>query len=299
MKEKFFCKKADIVLILKQNIDKFLMHVRNIIHQYKATDSIKRNLAAKEILIHADFSENYNCKYSEEVQSAHFGGSKPQISLHTVVIYYKDLESDNVVPLSICTLSDNLRHDPSAICAHLQLAIMEIQKIIPYIETVHFLSDGPSTQYKNRKMFFLIANYLASYLEVNRLRWHYSESGHGKGAPDGIGGVVKREADRLVAMGTDIPDLQCLVQVLRDSTKVKILPIDSAKIKEIDDILPDNLSVFQGTMKIHEVCWSSNYRTLLRVRQLSCITCSEDMDCEHYGLGKIKLPSMEESRDGI
>nr|CAI5852334.1 unnamed protein product [Callosobruchus analis] len=37
------------------------------------------------ILVHMDFSENYVCKYSCEVQSAHFGGSKPQITLHTAV----------------------------------------------------------------------------------------------------------------------------------------------------------------------------------------------------------------------
>lgn len=40
-------------------------------------------------LLHFDFSENYGCKYSE-VQSAHFGGSKSQITLHTSVLYYKN-----------------------------------------------------------------------------------------------------------------------------------------------------------------------------------------------------------------
>lgn len=293
VKEKIFCLKADILIIFQQNLNKFSMHVRNIIHQYNVLDNIKKNLATREILIHADFSENYNCKYNEEVQSAHFGGSKPQISLHTVVIYYKHPENGNSVPLSICTLSDNLRHDPSAICAHLQLAIDEIRKIVPCIENVHFLSDGPSTQYRNKKMFFLMANYLANYMEVDRLCWHYSESGHGKGAPDGIGGLVKREADRLVAMGRDIPDFHSLVQALRDSTKVKIIPIDSARIEEIDCILPQTLSAFKGTMKIHEVCWSKNCRTLLRARQLSCIDCREDQDCGHYGLGNIQLQVVE------
>lgn len=50
---------------------------------------MKDNLKENEAIIHFDFSENYACKYSQEIQSAHFGGSKKQISLHTSVIYYK------------------------------------------------------------------------------------------------------------------------------------------------------------------------------------------------------------------
>ncbi|XP_050516441.1 uncharacterized protein LOC126891305 [Diabrotica virgifera virgifera] len=61
------------------------IHIRNIIHQQRTIKAIKTNLRSDEVLIHLDFSENYNCKYNEEVQSAHFGGSKPQLSLHTVV----------------------------------------------------------------------------------------------------------------------------------------------------------------------------------------------------------------------
>ena len=39
---------------------------------------------------HVDFSENYTCKCSDEVQSMHFGGSHQQASVHTGVYYTKD-----------------------------------------------------------------------------------------------------------------------------------------------------------------------------------------------------------------
>ena len=39
---------------------------------------------------------------------------------------------------------------------------------------------------------------------------HYTETGSGKGAPDGIGGAIKRCADRLVAICIDIPNSQTL-----------------------------------------------------------------------------------------
>lgn len=40
-------------------------------------------------MLHVDFSENYNCKYSEEIQSVHFGGAGQQITRHTAVLYRK------------------------------------------------------------------------------------------------------------------------------------------------------------------------------------------------------------------
>lgn len=289
VKERIICKKEELVVLLKNTFDTFLLHIRNIKHQYRVIDEVKKKLSTDEILIHCDFSENYACKYNEEVQSAHFGASKPQVTLHTVVIYYKNAENASVVPLSICTLSDSLRHDPSAICAHLKLAINEIKKYVPFVDTVHFLSDGPSTQYKNKKMFFLMVNYLADCLLVNKLRWHYSESGHGKGAPDGIGGFIKREADRRVAMGKDIPNFQSLVESLKDSNKVKIIALDSEELEKVDEIVPDNLLVFKGTMKIHEVCWSRKDKTVIQARHLSCLECDVDKDCHHYGLGHINV----------
>nr|CAH7719658.1 unnamed protein product [Callosobruchus chinensis] len=67
--------------------------------------------------MHCDFSENYLVKYAEETQSFHFGGSRKQISIHTVVVYTK--VGGKTVPKSYCTLSDSLNHGPAAIWAHL------------------------------------------------------------------------------------------------------------------------------------------------------------------------------------
>ena len=47
-------------------------------------------------MIVIDFSENYYCKYSAEIQSVHFGASKKQISLHTGVFFYFDSDSETV-----------------------------------------------------------------------------------------------------------------------------------------------------------------------------------------------------------
>lgn len=84
VKEKIVSTKGEVFSMLKTSVNPFFLH-----HQYLAISEIKNKLKENEALIHIDFSENYGCKYSEEVQSAHFGGSKSQLSLHTVVVYYR------------------------------------------------------------------------------------------------------------------------------------------------------------------------------------------------------------------
>ncbi|CAG9822858.1 unnamed protein product [Phaedon cochleariae] len=76
-------------------------------------------------------TKNYNCKYAAEIQSAHFGGSKPQVSMHTVVLYYRSPTSENCKPISLCTFCENLRHDPAAICAHLVPILKEALELVP------------------------------------------------------------------------------------------------------------------------------------------------------------------------
>ncbi|GBN57929.1 hypothetical protein AVEN_107807-1 [Araneus ventricosus] len=64
--------------------------------------------------------------------------------------------------------------------------------------------DSPVTQNRNRKMFYLIATFLAPELGVAAFNWHYTESGYDNGAPEGVGGCLKRIADLLVGRGKDI-----------------------------------------------------------------------------------------------
>ena len=62
-------------------------HVYNVRHQFKAYKTLKETIDVNEALIHIDFSENWVCKNSTEIQSAHFCASNQQATLHTGVIY--------------------------------------------------------------------------------------------------------------------------------------------------------------------------------------------------------------------
>lgn len=264
---------------LKKTILPFMQHCSNIKHQFKAVSEIKKTLGKDEILLHFDFSENFNCKYTEEIQSAHFGGSKPQITLHTSVCYYSSGNLNKPSHKSFCTLSESLRHDPAAITAHLDCVLDKIKEtLVPGLKKIHFVSDGPSTQYKNKTMFYLFANHITHRIKVDECSWNYCEAGHGKGAPDGIGGYLKRTADGLVARGTDIPNFEALVSALTaGSSKVEILTVESV-IKNIDLLVPkkDDLVIFKGTMKIHQISRSAKSSTQLQARRLTCTKCQPE-----------------------
>lgn len=164
--------------------------------------TLKENLYLQEAVLHIDFSENYSLKYGAEMQSFHFCGSRQQVSLHTAVIYTHDFAT--VAPTSMCTISRCLRHDAPAVWAHLITIIDETTKRNPFIDTIHILSDSPTSQYRNKFVFYLISQLKNDFAQSEKVTWNYSEAGHGKGAPDGVGAVVKRTADRIVNFGQDV-----------------------------------------------------------------------------------------------
>jgi hypothetical protein len=129
---------------------------------------------------------------------------------------------------------------------------------------------------------------LGSKLDVDQINWHYCESSHGKGAPDGVGAVLKRTADSLVAHMVDIPNCDTLVTLLQDNCKsVCVKKVEELSINEVDSQVPKNLEAFKGTMKIHEVVYKKTSNRL-EVRSRSCRICQEDK-CKHYFLGTIQL----------
>lgn len=196
-KQKFCVNISDIIKEFENTIIDFLKHRGRALSQHKQIASKKQILKDNEVMLHMDFSENYSLKYAEETQTFHFGGSSQQISLHTVVIYFKT--EDKVNSKCFCTLSESLQHNSVAIWAHLRPVLSYISENLN-ADTLHFVSDSPSTQYRNRTMFYILGRKLHElYPKIKSLSWNYLEAGHGRGAPDGIGGITKRTADRLVA----------------------------------------------------------------------------------------------------
>lgn len=147
-----------------------------------------------------------------------------------------------------------------------------LQAHYPAVTKVHFLSDGPTSQYRNKSAF-----YLASTVPFMRgfkyVTWNFTEASHGKGAPDGVGGALKTLADRIVARGTDIPDLTSLLTNLRAHSSVKIFEVKEEEILKSSELVPPSLKPVPGTMAIHQV---SSVNAICRVVKLKA---QDDLKC--------------------
>jgi hypothetical protein len=269
----------------ENELKKLLPHQFRIIHQFKTIRMLKNNLTSEECVLQIDFSENYSCKANEEIQSMHFGASRSQISLHTCHATFSDLSTK-----CYCTLSEDTRHSPPAIWAHLKPVIDDL--VTKGISILHFVSDGPTTQYRNKTNFALMAIKPFSW-GMKYLTWNLLEASHGKGPADGVGAVVKSAADRLVAHGKDILNLQDLNDGLEDNLKgVQLYTVHK---KDIDDVA-DTISTLEcmpvkGTMKIHQLIAPSV--GVFHHRPLSCY-CKGTMSlCPCHHLEKIILPKCD------
>ncbi|CAG2186302.1 unnamed protein product [Mytilus edulis] len=251
-------------------------HLFNIKNQYKHYKTLKETLSQTECLIHVDFSENYSCKMSKEIQSMHFGASLPQISLHTGYYVTKDMDTIR----SFCGVSDSLRHDPQSIWAYMLPILNEIKDLYPFVEYLHFYSDGPTSQYRQKINFYLLST-MPFELGFTGACWNFHEAGHGKGIPDGIGGSIKRSADRQVSFGADILTADAFIKSIETGTKIKLYEVKEPDVLEVDKRIPIPLKTIPGTMKIHQIFTESERK--LRYRGISCIDvhCSDHL-CDSF-----------------
>lgn len=106
--------------------------------------------------------------------------NKMQISLHTrpTSLQFKETNTGPVKTKSFCLFSRNLSHDPVAIVAHLQPVFQYINKIKSRLRAIHFLSDSPSNQYRNK--FYLFSHSIKeSFHNLKHSTWNYCGAGHG------------------------------------------------------------------------------------------------------------------------
>lgn len=187
----------DLNNLFHKKLEALAIHQFNWIHQTEQFHELKQNLTESEAVLHVDFSENYACKMSTEIQDYHFGGSRKQATIHTAVLYTVHGTK------AYATLSDSLCHDDRAVWAHLEPILKELCATFSQITVLHVIIDGPITQYRNKPNFYLLST-VPFLAEFNHVMWNYSEKSHGKGAPDGVGGASKRDADLCVQRGGEL-----------------------------------------------------------------------------------------------
>ena len=229
----------------------FKKHTYILENQHSHYSNIRKNIKENEVVIHVDFAENYTSQLSTEVQSMHFGGSKNQITLHTGVYTVK---GNNAV--SFCTVSDSLQHGPAGIWAFLSPVLDDIRLKHHAVDTIHFFSDGPVTQYRQKNNFFLFSTELAQK-GFTSSTWNFHESGHGKGAPDGVGAALKRAANNAVLCGGDITNAGEFVKAVQETTSVLLYEVKPEAVQQMVKKIPKSIPAVPGTMKLHQIVSST------------------------------------------
>lgn len=257
----------DLITEYYKQLNIFLLHEFNKIHQYKIITSIRDNLNENENFCRIDFSENVVCKYFKEVHGMHFGASKVQLSLHTGVKYSRD---QDLKTQSFATVSKELEHGAPAIWAHMEPIL---SKINPEIHTLHIASDGPTAQYRNKHNFYLLTKLLPTMCPyIKSCTWNFTEAGHGKGPMDGVGGVLKRTADNKVAHGTDINSIEEFITVLEKSCpNINLTEVPTDRIEKLKPLCDKNKIQIPKVMQMHQAVWNKTTPNLIYIRSVSCM----------------------------
>ena len=107
----------------------------------------------------------------------------------------------------------------------MQPVLKLVQKTVPDLKAVHFQSDGPTTQYRNKTNFFLFRSHCEK-LELESATYNFTTPGHGKSIGDGSGGSVKFLCNRAVLHGKDVIADEDVVSVLSENnSEIKIFII--------------------------------------------------------------------------
>lgn len=107
------------------------------------------------------------------------------MTLPTGVGYSKNFKE------AFCPISESERHDAASVAAHLIPIIERYLELFPLMTNLHLLSHGPTIQYRNKTYFYLLTQLISErFPQLLSITHNFSEAGHGKGGPDGVGGAL-------------------------------------------------------------------------------------------------------------
>jgi hypothetical protein len=143
------------------------------------------------------------------------------------------------------------------------------------LNTLHIFSDGPTTQYKQKTNFYLFSNEL-SKRGIKMATRNFHESGHGKGALDGVGDTLKRTANRKVLHGKNVTDTRSFKETVdEEQLNISVFHVTPDKVQRKRKSVPSLKSV-PGTMKIHQILTKTHGENAYR-----SVSCTCDTECPH------------------
>lgn len=160
----------------------------------KLSKSVKKN----QVMLTADFAENFTCFSQNEIQGAHW--MRNAVTIHPTIANYKCPVDGEIVEEAIDIITDDLVHDAHAFHKFntiINQHLTEVQQIP--IEELIIVTDGCASQYKCKSSFFDASNGLEDIGVV--IERSYYGSRHGKNRCDGEGGILKNKVTRAIKNG--------------------------------------------------------------------------------------------------
>ena len=100
---------------------------------------------------------------------------------------------------SYVAVSNVLSHNATVVYTILKKLIPQLKTVYPAMSKIHYLTDSPTSQYRNKAIFKVLTDH-NDHFGVEA-RWNYLESGHRKGPCDGLGASIKRGVDMAIRQG--------------------------------------------------------------------------------------------------
>ncbi len=99
---------------------------------------------------------------------------------------YCNRKADDYIKQGFCTISSIIfcKHH-CATWANLKPIFNNIVMLNRNAKQTHIISNSPTSQYQNKLNFYLFTREIVKYFPaLSSAIWNYTESGHGKGAPE-------------------------------------------------------------------------------------------------------------------
>ncbi|XP_060564531.1 uncharacterized protein LOC132723774 [Ruditapes philippinarum] len=279
--------------LIKQ-VNMFEQHVQRVREQYQQVRLLKESLPEDEIMVQMDFAENYSCRSLNEIQTAYW--NQTMVTIHPAVAYFR--ENGELKHKSYVLISDEMAHCSSTVCTFLDHIIPELKILNPRLSFIHYWTDSPSSQYRNRYIFHTLARHKTIY--NMGARWNYFEVGHGKGPCDGLGGTTKRMADMAIRQGhvqiQNAEDFYTWGSNSGMSAKFLYVSTEETKRKH-DEMSLIKIKPLKGTMKLHAV-GAPDTDGILMTRETSCYChiCLSGSYCNSWNKEKFIYESDNETR---
>ena len=270
----------EFMLSTMKQYELFLQHVERVRHQYRSAAELKAKLPINEVAVQMDFAENFACQSADEIQSAYWNSTN--VTLHPVVAHRQSLPG-NIEHKNYVFVSDVNQHNSRAVVAIIQKLVPLIKADLPTVTKIHYWTDSPTSQYRNRYIFDILCRH-ESLFGIKAV-WNYFETGHGKGPCDGIGGSAKRQASDAVKQGkVSIQDANDFYEwASAHERKIKYVFYSQEEYDAADSLIRErNAGPISGTLKLHAVVPADSWSIYTRDVSCYCHQCLAGSLCDSW-----------------